>query len=215
MAVAGFYDDVRELSPEERDRIAAYPETDEEFIAEAGVAGLWGEPDYTTLERRWVRPTVDFNGISAGFQGEGTKTVTPAKAMLKLSARLVANQDPLKIQKLLVRHVEAHAPEHLKVTIKQAAEGAFPYEILPDHPMLAIQRAVLKSMYGVEPVFDRSGGTVPINEVFKRVLGIDVITIGFGLPGSKIHAPNERYLVSQFALAQRVYATFLFAVAEG
>jgi acetylornithine deacetylase/succinyl-diaminopimelate desuccinylase-like protein len=214
VAVEGFYDDVRELSKEERAKIASYPESDDELIAEAGVQGLWGEPGYTSLERRWVRPTVDFNGIWGGFQGEGTKTVTPAQAHLKVTCRLVANQNPDKIQDLLVKHVEKHTPPHVKVNVERFASKAFPYEIRADHPALAKEAKVLKEIYGVEPRIARTGGTVPINEVFQRELGVDVVTIGFGLPGSKVHAPNEQYHLSQFDLAQRVYGAYLKALGE-
>jgi len=209
VAVEGFYDDVRELSTEERAKISTFDETDEELIAEAGVQGLWGEPGYTSLERRWVRPTVDFNGIWGGFQGEGTKTVTPARAHLKITSRLVANQEPDKIQDLLVKHVEKHVPANVTMTVQRFASKAFPYEVSPEHPAMVKQAKVLKEIYGVDAAIARTGGTVPVNEVFQRELGVDVVTIGFGLPGSKIHAPNEQYHVNQFGLSQRVYGAFL------
>ena len=214
VAVEGFYDDVRALSPDERAEIATYPQSDEAFIAEAGVDGLWGEPGYTALERRGSRPTVDFNGIYGGFQGEGTKTVTPARAHLKVTCRLVAHQDPKHIQDLLVSHVKKHAPVRVTATVQRLGEGAFPYEIRPDHPALDVQRAVLREVIGVEPFVSRAGGSVPILETLQRELGVDVVTLGFGLPGRRNHAPNENYHVSQFAVAHRVYASFLAALAE-
>jgi acetylornithine deacetylase/succinyl-diaminopimelate desuccinylase-like protein len=213
VAIAGFYDDVRELTETERTEIAAYPQSDEEFAAEAGVDGLWGEPGYTALERRGARPTIDFNGIFGGFQGGGTKTVTPARAVLKVTSRLVARQDPRRIQDLIAKHVEKHAPTNAKVTVHRYGEGAFPYEINPDNPVLATQRAVLRDIFGVEPVTSRAGGSVPILEVLQRVLGIDVVTLGFGLPGRRNHAPNENYHLSQLPIARRTYASFLSALA--
>jgi acetylornithine deacetylase/succinyl-diaminopimelate desuccinylase-like protein len=214
VAVEGFYDDVRELSADERAKIAEFKESDEDLIAEAGVQGLWGEPGYTALERRWVRPTVDFNGIWGGFQGEGTKTVTPAQAHLKITSRIVANQNPDKIQDLLVKHVEKHTPKHVTANVQRFASKGFPYEISPDHPAMVKLANVLREIYGVAPAVARTGGTVPINEVFQRELGIDVVTIGFGLPGSKIHAPNEQYHINQFELGQHVYGAYLKALAE-
>ena len=214
VAVDGFYDDVRELSAEERATIAEFHETDSELIAEAGVQGLWGEPGYTSLERRWIRPTVDFNGIWGGFQGEGTKTVTPAQAHLKITSRLVANQDPDKIQDLLVRHVEKRTPPHVTANVQRFASKAFPYEVSAGHPAMQVLSKVLRDIYGVEPAVARTGGTVPVNEIFQRELGVDVVTIGFGLPGSKIHAPNEQYVLSQFARGQRVYGAYLKALSE-
>lgn len=214
VAVDGFYDDVRELSAEERAEIASYPQSDEAFMAEAGVDGLWGEPGYSALERRGSRPTVDFNGIYGGFQGEGTKTVTPAQAHLKITCRLVAHQDPNKIQDLLVAHVEKHAPANAVVNVRRFGDGAFPYEIRPDHPVLATQRAVLRGIFGVEPSVSRAGGSIPILEVLQRELGIEVVTLGFGLPGRRNHAPNENYHVSQYTVAHHVYASFLAALAQ-
>jgi acetylornithine deacetylase/succinyl-diaminopimelate desuccinylase-like protein len=110
---------------------------------------------------------------------------------------------------LLVKHVEKHAPKNVRVTVQRFASKAFPYEISTQHPAMIKQAKVLREIYGVEPAIARTGGTVPINEVFQRELGVDVITIGFGLPGSKIHAPNEQYHVNQFELAQRVYGAVL------
>lgn len=214
VAVDGFYDDVRELTNAERAEIAAYPQSDVEFAAEAGVDGLWGEPGYTALERRGARPTIDFNGVFGGFQGEGTKTVTPARAGLKLTARLVARQDPAKILELIAKHVEKHAPATAKVTVHHFGEGASPYEIDPTSPLLETQRAVLRDIFGVEPVVARAGGSVPILAVLQRVLGIDVVTLGFGLPGRRNHAPNENYRLSQLPIARRSYAAFLSALAD-
>ena len=127
---------------------------------------------------------------------------------------MVANQDPDKIQDLLVKHVEKHTPKFVTANVQRFASKAFPYEVSPEHPAMVTLAKVLKEIYGVEPAIARTGGTVPVNEVFQRELGVDVVTIGFGLPGSKIHAPNEQYHINQFALGQRVYGSFLKALAE-
>lgn len=213
VAVDGFYDDVRELTAAERAEIAAYPISDDAFAAESGVDGLWGEPGYTTMERRGARPTIDFNGIFGGFQGEGTKTVTPSRATLKITSRLVANQDPEKVQQQIVAHIERHAPKNVRVAIRQFGAGAFPFEIRPDAPVLAVQRNVLRDLFGVEPIVSRAGGSVPILEVLQRELGLDVVTLGFGLPGRRNHAPNENYHLSQLPVARRTCAAFLQALA--
>ena len=212
MAVEGFYDDVRELSAEERAEIAATPYTDEEFKAEAGIDALWGEPGYSVLERRWARPTLDLNGIWGGFQGEGTKTVTPCEAHLKITCRLVADQTPASIVPLLQRHVERHCPPGARAEVVVQETGARPYQIRRDNAALATASRVLRDIYGRDALFVRAGGSVPITEVFQRELGVDTVTIGFGMPGSRAHAPNEWFRVADFDRARQVYAAYLEAL---
>lgn len=212
VAVEGFYDAVRELTEEERAEIAAVPTSDDEFMREAGIHGLWGEPGYSVLERRWARPTLDMNGIHGGFQGDGVKTVTPAQAHLKITCRLVVDQDPAQILDLLERHVEKHAPAGVRVSVDRAGTRAMPYAIRRGNPALTTLGEVLTEVYGVAPVVARSGGSVPVTEVFQRELGVDTVTLGFGMPGSRAHAPNEWYPVEQFDFARRTYAAYLEAL---
>ncbi len=212
VAVEGFYDDVRPLTDEDRAEIAASAVSDEELVREAGVLHLAGEPGFTPAERRGSRPTLDFNGIWGGFQGEGTKTVTPCEAHLKITCRLVVDQTPAKIIELISRHVDRHAPSGAAVSVVVQEAGALPYVLRRETPALQVAKRVLTEMYGKEPLAVRVGGSVPVTEVFQRVLGVDTITIGFGLPGSKAHAPNEWYLISQFDLARRTYAAYLEAL---
>jgi acetylornithine deacetylase/succinyl-diaminopimelate desuccinylase-like protein len=197
----------------DREELAAIPFNEEEFRAEAGVDALWGESGFTPLERRWTRPTLDLNGIWGGFQGEGTKTVTPAEAHLKITCRLVADQDPEQILRLIERHIELHTPPGATVTVRGAAGSARPYSVDRKTPALATARAVLREVYGKDPLIVRAGGTVPITEVFKRELGIDTVTLGWGQPGSRAHAPNEWYRVDDFAIARRTLARFFEALA--
>lgn len=212
VAVAGFYDTVRELSPEERAEIAAVPYDDSEFKEEAGVSTTWGEPGYSVLERRWARPTLDFNGIWGGFEGEGTKTVTPCEAHLKITCRLVVDQTPEAIVELLQRHVEKHCPPGVTANVVVQETGARPYAIRRDTPALKVAGEVMAQIYGREPWIVRSGGSVPITEVFQRELGVDTVTIGFGLPGSRVHAPNEWFRVEDFDRAREVYAAYFAAL---
>jgi acetylornithine deacetylase/succinyl-diaminopimelate desuccinylase-like protein len=209
VAIDGFYDDVRPLTGREKAAIAAVDANDDEFLKESGALGLWGEPGYTALERRWTRPTVDFNGIWSGFQGQGVKTVTPADAHLKITCRLVPDQDPQRILDVLERHVEAHKPEAAEVTVERMKGSASPFSLNLDAPALKAAAAALREVYGEEPLFVRSGGTVPITGVFKRELGLETVTIGFARPGSRNHAPNEWFAVDELVRARQTYATFL------
>jgi len=213
VAVAGFYDAVVPMNDTDRAELAAVPYNDEEFRTEAGVDALWGESGFSPLERRWTRPTLDLNGFWGGFQGAGTKTVTPAEAHLKITCRLVPDQDPEQILRLIERHVEQHTPVGATVTVRGAAGSARPYSVDRATPALATARTVLREIYGKDPLIVRSGGTVPITEVFKRELGIDTVTLGWGQPGSRAHAPNEWYRVADFAIARRTFARFFESLA--
>jgi acetylornithine deacetylase/succinyl-diaminopimelate desuccinylase-like protein len=211
--VDGFYDDVVELSESDRAELKISAISDAALMAEAGVRATWGEPGYTAHERRAGRPTIDFNGIWGGFQGAGVKTVTPCQAHLKVTSRLVANQDNARIADLIKTHALAHAPEGAEVSFSELEEGSKPY--LSPRGFIGEVAAgrVLTEYYGAPPQIARTGGSVPILARFKDILGIDTVTIGFGLPGSKAHAPNEWYLESQFDRARSVYAAFFKALA--
>jgi acetylornithine deacetylase/succinyl-diaminopimelate desuccinylase-like protein len=212
VAVEGFYDTVRPLSDEERAEIAEVPYNEAEFLDEAGVKTTWGEPGYSVLERRWARPTLDLNGIWGGFQGAGTKTVTPCEAHLKITCRLVVDQEPEQIVQLLQRHVEKYCPPGVTANVVVQETGARPYVVRRDNPAFAVAARVLEEQYGVAPWIVRSGGSVPITEVFQRELGVDTVTIGFGLPGSRVHAPNEWFRVADFDRARSVYAAYFDAL---
>jgi acetylornithine deacetylase/succinyl-diaminopimelate desuccinylase-like protein len=211
VAIEGFYDDVVELTPEEREELARNPTTEADLLKEAGVAVAWGEPGYTFLERMGARPTIDFNGLWGGFQGEGSKTVTPCEAHLKITSRLVANQDPGRIAELIREHALKHAPEGAEITFTAAEWGAVAYSTPRDNPLQIAAERVLTEQYGGPPTIVRSGGSVPITSTFKDVLGLDTVTIGFGLPGSQVHAPNEWFREADFDRARTVYAAYLGA----
>ena len=211
VAVAGFYDDVVELTAAERAELNAHPQTEAELKDEAGVSAFWGEPGYTPLERQGSRPTIDFNGLWGGFQGEGTKTVTPAEAHLKITSRLVPNQNPEKIAALIRKHALEHAPVGATVSFSQIERGSQAYLIPRDNELQATAERVLAEQYDRTPVIVRSGGSVPITATFKDVLGLDTVTVGFGLPGSRVHAPNEWFREADFDRARTVYAAYLDA----
>jgi acetylornithine deacetylase/succinyl-diaminopimelate desuccinylase-like protein len=209
--VKGFYDDVIDLSDADKAEIAAVAQTDDALLAEAGAYATWGESGYTAAERRGARPTIDVNGIWSGFQGAGSKTVTPCEAHLKVTARLVANQENTKIAELIRQHAITHAPAGCKVSFGESEHGSAPYMAERGFLGETIATSVLTETYGSPPQIARAGGSVPILSLFKRIVGIDTVTIGFGLPGSNAHAPNEWYLESQFDLARAIYGRFFSA----
>ncbi len=195
VAVAGFYDDVVELPAEERAAIAALPFDEAEYLAEIGAPAPVGESGYSTLERQWTRPTLEINGMWGGYQGPGTKTVTPSEAHAKITCRLVPNQDPADIATKIARHLEAHLPPGVRLAISPEAHGAQPYRIPTDHVGLKVAAAALAQTFGAEPLMVRMGGTVPVCEVFKRVMGLDTVFFSFSTADEDFHAPNEFFRI--------------------
>ena len=190
IAIAGFYDKVREWDAKVREQMRSLPFDDATLIHETGVSALGGEKGYTTLERLWTRPTCEVNGLLSGWTGEGAKTVLPAKAMAKVSCRLVPDQDPADIEKLLKAHVAKVAPKGVKATVKHL-HGGKPWRAELSGPLFDAARAALKSAFGKEPVIVGEGGSIPVVGDFARILGAPVLLVGFGLPGENAHAPNE------------------------
>lgn len=207
--VEGFYDSVRELTQADKDEMAlvAVDEAGERESLE--VSDFFGEPEYTLRERNWGRPTLDFNGMWSGFQGDGVKTVTPAKAHLKITCRLVADQDPDEIRKLVKAHAEKHVGSRAKIEVVFADGSARPYLADREHPVYKAVNATVTELYGKDPVIVRSGGTVPATGIFQDELGLETITLGWALPGSKAHAPNEWYTISDFLRGREGYALLL------
>jgi len=190
IAIAGFYDKVREWDARVREQMRSLPFDDATLIHETGVSALGGEKGYTTLERLWTRPTCEVNGLLSGWTGEGAKTVLPAKAMAKVSCRLVPDQDPADIEKLMKAHVAKVAPKGVKATVKHL-HGGKPWRAELSGPLFDAARAALKSAFGKEPVIVGEGGSIPVVGDFARILGAPVLLVGFGLPGENAHAPNE------------------------
>ena len=214
ITVEGFYDDVAPLTAEERAQIAAVPHDDGTYKAALGVEALFGEPGYSTLERAWARPTLEVNGIWGGFQGAGSKTVIPAEAHAKLSCRLVPNQDPVRIQELVIRHLQTHLPPGVTAHVLRYDAQAKPYAVPADHWGNQAARTVLTKLYGVEPFYTRMGGSVPVTSLFLDHLGVYTIGLGFGLEDEKVHAPNEFYRLSSFRRGQRAYCLLLDELAR-
>ncbi|NPV06938.1 MAG: dipeptidase [Anaerolineae bacterium] len=214
IAVEGFYDDVAVLTPEERNAISSVPYDEEEFKAQAGVEELWGEAGYTTLERLWVRPTLEVNGMWGGFQGQGFKTVLPAEAHAKVSCRLVPDQDPQRALAALVRHLQAHVPPGVQLELRPRPANTRPYSVPADHPANQAVRDVLVALYGREPYRTRAGGSVPVLGIMLEHLGIYSIGFGFALHDERAHAPNEFFRLSSFERGQEGWCRLLERLAQ-
>ncbi|MCB0128595.1 MAG: dipeptidase, partial [Caldilineaceae bacterium] len=212
--VEGFYERVRPLTDEDRAQIAAVPHDDAAFKAQIAISDTYGEPGFSTLERIWARPTLEVNGIWGGFQGKGTKTVLPSLAHAKITCRLVADQDPAEIVQLLIAHIDAHTPAGVTVTVKPEASAAEPYLMPADHPGNVAARDVHLELYGKEPLYVRSGGSIPFCSLFHKELGVYTVNFGFALPDEKQHSPNEFFRLHNFERGQRAYCMLLERLAE-
>ena len=197
VTIPGFYDGVEELTPEERKMWASLPHSDQEFAASIGVSDLPGEQGYSTLERLWARPTLDVNGIWGGYQGEGSKTVIPAKAGAKVSMRLVPGQDPDRITRLVQEYVPTLAPRGVQVEVK-ALHGGQPVKVDLDSPFIQAANRALTRVYGKPAAFARTGGSIPIVAAFRQILGAPVLLVDFGLNEDAPHSPNESFALEDY-----------------
>jgi acetylornithine deacetylase/succinyl-diaminopimelate desuccinylase-like protein len=197
ITIPGFYDDVLEVSGEERREMAKAPFNLEEYKKALEIQEVAGEKGYTTGERTGIRPSLDVNGIWSGYTGEGAKTVLPSKAYAKISMRLVPNQDSGKIDELFIRHMESIAPTGTKVKVK-SLHGGQGYVTPVDFPAYRAASKAIEQSFGKQPVPVRSGGSIPIVPDFEEVLGIKSILMGFGLDSDAIHSPNENYPLYNF-----------------
>ena len=188
--IPGFYDDIVQLTDDERAQLAALPFDEEAFREETQVPALVGEAGWTILESRTARPTLDVNGIWGGFEGEGAKTIIPAHAHAKISTRLVANQDPAKVFAAFEAYVAQVAPPGVSVTVTSVHGGEASLTPI-DHPATQAAARAIRAIEGVDPVFIREGGSVPVTAAFDHVLGLPVVLAGFVQPSCNAHAPNE------------------------
>ncbi len=197
ITIPGFYDDVEEVSAEERELLGRAPFNEEEYKKAINVEALSGEAGYTTGERTGIRPSFDVCGIWGGYTGEGAKTVLPSKAFAKISSRLVPNQDHHKIAALFAEHFKSIAPKSVKVEVT-SLHGGQGYVCPIDIPAYKAAEKAYTDVYGKRPVPVRSGGSIPIISTFEEVLGIKSVLMGFGLESDAIHSPNENYPLEQF-----------------
>jgi acetylornithine deacetylase/succinyl-diaminopimelate desuccinylase-like protein len=209
VAVPGFYDAVVELPRRELDAIAELPWSEADYLASIGASVGAGETGYSLLQRNWVRPTLEFNGISGGYAGPGKKTVIPASAHAKITCRLVANQDPAVVASRIAEFVAASRPPGVAIEVKIEPGGAFPYALPSDHPGLALAETVLAEVTGQAPIRVRMGATIPIGGIFKQVLGLDTIFFSFATSDEDYHAPNEFFRLSSLKAGLKAWAIYL------
>ncbi|HVT80644.1 MAG TPA: dipeptidase [Phycisphaerae bacterium] len=192
VTVPGFYDDVLALKEEERNMWKTLPHDDGRYATELGVKELFGEGGFSTLERKWARPTLEVNGLTSGYQGTGSKTVLPNRASAKITCRLVPNQNAEKIGEAVVKHLESIVPPGVKMEIIYRTTGSPPAITPIDSPAMTAASEAMEMAFGKKPVLQREGGSIPVVAWFKETLGIDSVLLGFGLPDDRIHAPNEK-----------------------
>lgn len=190
VAVPGFYADVRDPSTAERTLLATLPFAQAQYLEETGAPGLFGEPGYTTLERTCARPTVEVNGMWGGFMGEGSKTIIPAEAHAKLTCRLVPDQDPRRVAEAVRDDLQRRCPPGVRMRIRIGA-GHPATLVAADSPYIHAATRALEQTFAARPVYTRMGGSIGVVPAFARVLGAPVVLMGFGLPGDRIHAPDE------------------------
>ena len=195
--IPGFYDDVRELSEEERKAWSRLPFNEKKYRNDIGAPKLFGESGYSTLERVWARPTFEVNGLLSGFTGEGAKTVIPATAMAKVSMRLVPDQDPDRIADQFEAYLKKVAPRTVDVTVTRM-HGGRPWITSYDNAFIQAAGRAIELGFGKTPVFCREGGSIPVISTFQRELGLPAVLFGVGLPDENAHAPNERLDLGNF-----------------
>lgn len=213
VAVAGFYDAVRPVADWEKKASAALPVSDEDIRALAGVDVLTGEPGYSAMDRIGARPTVDVNGFGGGYQGEGTKTVLPKEAFVKLTCRLVPNQAPREIQRLVSEHLKERCPPGVRLEILPGHHGD-PFFMDPDSPFGRAARRALVRAFGREPALLREGGSIPIVADFQKILGIETLLLGLASPDNQAHSPNENFPLANLEWGIRLNKAALEEIAR-
>lgn len=213
ITIPGFYNDVTEVSAEDRAEMAKAPFSEEEYKADLNINATQGEAGYSTLERATIRPTLDVNGIWGGYIGEGAKTVLPSKAYAKISCRLVPGQDPDKITNLVLNHLVAIAPPSVKVKAKPH-HGGEPFLTPTDFTGYQAAHKAMETTFGKAPIPMRGGGSIPIVAMFERELGLKSVLMGFGLDTDAIHSPNEHYGVFNYLKGIQTIPFFYHYLAE-
>ncbi len=205
IAIPGFYTGVKALRKKERESFARLPVSANQFKRLLGVKELFGEEGFSHHEQRAARPTLEINGLNSGYQGEGSKTIVPSQASAKLTMRLVPDQDPQKVLRLVAKHLKKICPKSVKLTIEMGHAGE-PYIMDPDSALAKAGLRSLKNAFGREPVMLREGGSIPIVSDFKRILKADSLLLGLGLPDDNLHSPNEKFCLENFAKGMHMSA---------
>ncbi len=205
VAVPGFYDDVKPLSKYERRQMAGLPSTAESFRKLTGVPALFGEAGFTPAEQRTARPTFEINGLTSGYQGEGSKTIVPSWASAKLTIRLVPDQNPKKVIAAVKKQLRALCPPSVRLTITNG-HGGEPYIVSPEGPLAQASLRALEEGFGHPALLMREGGSIPIVSAFKKHLKADTLLLGLSLPDDNAHSPNEKFNLDAYAAGARTSA---------
>ncbi len=213
VTLPGFYDKVRTIEPQERAELAKFPIGDQFYLEATGVPALYGESGYTTVERVGARPTLEINGILSGFIGEGPKTVLPAWAMVKISSRLVPDQQPADVYQQMRSFLETHAPKEIRWSLTPMHGGSASLSDQNSIYIKAISKA-LETVWHKQPVFKREGGSVPVVIDFQRILGIETVNTGFSMLDDNMHSPNEKLHLPSWYKGIDAFIHFYFNLAE-
>jgi acetylornithine deacetylase/succinyl-diaminopimelate desuccinylase-like protein len=213
ITIPGFYDDVLQLTKQERANFKKLTFSEKKYAADLKVAELAGEKGFTTLERVWARPTLDCNGIFGGFTGAGAKTIIPSKATAKISMRLVPNQEPKKAAKLFESYFKKLAPKSVKVKVTDL-HGGFPVLTPLNHKATIAASKAMESAFGKKTVYMREGGSIPVVATFGKILKAPTVLMGLGLNSENLHSPNEHFNLKHFHLGIKSSAYFLNFFAE-
>jgi len=205
VTIPGFYNDVRPLSRYEHKQFDRLPFKERDYARFLGVPGLFGERGFSPLEQRSARPTFEINGLTSGYQGEGSKTIVPAWASAKITTRLVPDQSPQRVAKLVRAHLKRICPRTVRLEIK-GGHGAEPYLVSPDSPKTQAALRALKAAFNADPVLMREGGSIPIVNQFKKLLKADSLMLGLALPDDNAHSPNEKFDLDCFMKGQYMSA---------
>ena len=190
ITLPGFYDSVRPLSEQERADFARLPNDDASYLADTGVPALWGEEGYTSAERTGARPTLEVNGFLSGWTGPGSKTVLPAKAMAKISCRLVPDQTPQEVKAQMIRFMEENAPKTIKWEVKDLTSSPTAIADLNNPGVKAMERA-METVWGIRPFYRREGGSIGAVAMLQQICGVESVLVGTGMPTDNVHSPNE------------------------
>jgi acetylornithine deacetylase/succinyl-diaminopimelate desuccinylase-like protein len=191
VTLPGFYDSVRPISAKEREETAKLPTTPESFLQQTGVPALWGEKEYTPALRTGARPTLEVNGLLSGWTGPGSKTVLPAKAMAKISCRLVPDQNPQQVHEQLIRYMQEHAPKTITWEVKMLHESSWAITNTETSGVRALA-AAMETVWGKKPLYRREGGSIGVVAMLQNIVGVESGLVGGSLPDDNIHSPNER-----------------------
>jgi len=203
--IPGFYNDVAKLSAYERKEAARLPMNAGEYRKFLGVPQLFGEKGFTFVEQRSARPTIEINGLTSGYQGEGSKTIIPAQASAKLTFRLVPRQNPAHVRKVILKRLEALCPPTVRLEVK-AGHGGEAYLVSPESPLAQAGLRTLKKAFGHEPILLREGGSIPIVTQFQKILGAESLLLGLALPDDNAHSPNEKFSLDCYEKGMRMGA---------